>query len=305
MSAWYRRGWGPRLFTFAVLAGLGALGCGKKAEPAPSEEKPASQPSAVRHVETAAETKGAKPAAPAVVRDRLHQSFADATRGPDNPPEDAAPPVNQTLTGKSAPALYEQVAQTWDSVKFTSADGKPIHYVAELNTSHGIIKMALLPELSPNHARNFIVLARLGYYDGLRFDRVHHEQIGANELHCLEAGCPLGTGEAGTGSVGYWMKDEFTPAEKLSHSEGVVGAFRLPEADTAATKFYVNLGTAPFRDGDYSLFAKVIEGLDVVRTIAKVEVMSDSEDGSRARPKTPVIIHKVTIQERIAQAASN
>jgi cyclophilin family peptidyl-prolyl cis-trans isomerase len=307
MSAWSRRGWGQPLLTVAALAGVAVAGCGKKAGPAATDEKPADPPAAARQAEPPAEQKAAvsQPAAAPVVRDRLHQSFADATRGPDNPPEDVAPPVNQTLNGKSAPALYEQVAQTWDNVRFTTADGRHIEYVAELNTSLGVIKMALLPELAPNHARNFLVLAKLGYYDGLRFDRIHHEQIGGNELHCVEAGCPLGTGDAGSGSVGYWMKDEFTPADKLSHTEGVVGAFRLPEADTAASKFYVNLNSAAFRDGDYSLFAKVIEGLDVVRRIANVEVTSDPEDGSRAKPKTPVIIHKVTIQERIAQAAKN
>lgn len=311
MSAWYRRGFHPRLLAVALVAGLSAIGCGKKAEPAPHEEGKPASPAAV---EKLAEPKGdapvSKPAAPVAPRkrDRLHQSFADAAFDHDNPPTgpdgslSVEKPVDRTVTGKSAPELYELVVKNWDNVRFTTDDGRKIDYVAELNTSMGVIKMALLPELAPNHARNFIVLAKLGYYDGLRFDRIHHDEFESGVLHCLEGGCPLGSGEAGTGSIGYWMKNEHTSGEACSHTEGVVGAYREVEANGAATMFSVNLNNAPFRDGHYSIFAKVIDGLDVARRMSMVAVAQDPNGSKRAKPLTPLIIHKVVIQEMIAES---
>ena len=129
---------------------------------------------------------------------------------------------------------WRTVILSWDTIRFTDADGKKIGYVAQFHTDEGVVEIALFPEQAPNHVRNFIALAQAGYYDGLCFDRIRHERAttASSELQLLEAGCPLGTGDAGTGSIGYWLKDEFTPADKMSHDEGIVGACRGEEADT-------------------------------------------------------------------------
>jgi cyclophilin family peptidyl-prolyl cis-trans isomerase len=303
MISWSRRGLGLRHLAAVLLAG--ALGCGSKSQPqaAPSSEpSPAAQAATARQVDVGSQP-GATPSAPASVpRDRLHQSFTDATLGPDSPPPDSKPPIDQTVTGKSGPHLFDLVRKMWDDVRFVGAAGKKITYTAEVVTNRGTIKIALLPELAPNHVRNFVVLARVGYFDGLRFDRIHNEVGEGVKLSQIEAGCPLGTGETGTGSIGYWMKDELTPAVKLSHDVGVVGACRLVEADTAATRFYINLENAPYLDGNDTLFGKVVQGLDVARTISQEPVTNDPEDGTRCRPTSPIIIHKVMIHEDQTEA---
>jgi peptidyl-prolyl cis-trans isomerase B (cyclophilin B) len=89
----------------------------------------------------------------------------------------------------------------------------------------------------------------------------------------------------------------------MSHDEGAVGACRLIEADTAATRFYINLEKAPFLDGSYTLFGKVVVGLDVARRITQQAMSADAEDSTRARPQQPVVIHKVTIHERETEAS--
>jgi peptidyl-prolyl cis-trans isomerase B (cyclophilin B) len=307
MISWSRRGLGLRHFAAALVAGsVAALGCGSKSQPeaAPSspDKAPAAQTAAAHKPNVSPEPPPARPKAAAVRRDRLHQAFGDATLGPDNPPADCKPPVDQTVTGKSGPRLLEQVRHMWDQVAFVSLAGKKIHYTADVVTDRGTITIALLPELAPNHVRNFIVLARIGYFDGLRFDRIHNE-VGENARLCqIEAGCPAGTGETGTGSIGYWMKDELTGADKLRHDVGVVGACRLVEADSAATKFYINLEKAAYLDGTDTLFAKVVAGLDVARIIAQEPVARDSEDALRASPIKPVVIHQVTIHEHETEA---
>jgi peptidyl-prolyl cis-trans isomerase B (cyclophilin B) len=308
MMSWSWRGLGPRHLAAVLLAGgLGVLGCGGKPQPesAPSAQSsaPAVQTATVGKVDAAEKPAAVSSPAPAG-RDRLHQAFADATLNSDNPPPDVLPPALNTVTGKFGPRLLEQVRDAWDKVAFVTPAGKKIHYTAEIVTDRGTIRIALLPEQAPNHVRNFIVLARLGYFEGLCFDRVHNEVGEGAKLSQVEAGCPMGTGETGTGSIGYWMKDELTPADRMSHDAGVVGACRLVEADTAATKFYINLEKAPYLDGSDTLFGKVVGGLDVARTMALEPVVTDPEDGARARPQKPVVIRKVTIHEQETEAGA-
>lgn len=293
---------GLRPLAVAVLvAGLGLAGCGKKAEP--------ETPTTPQGAPTVAPGSGAAPATPAPPgttalppppNDGRHLPFAQATRPADNPPEGAERPPDQTVSGKSVYKLYQEVMRTWDSIRFTAPSGKRIDYTATLDTDRGVIVIALRPDVAPNHVRNFIALARAGYYDGLRFDRIVHEdaedQPGAG-LDEIEAGCPTGTGDPGQGSIGYWLKDEFN--DKVSHEEGAVGACRGTDADSAACRFYITLCKAPFLDGNYTVFGKVTQGLDVVRKIFEVPVID--EGNGHDRPEKPVLIRKVTIQETEAR----
>jgi cyclophilin family peptidyl-prolyl cis-trans isomerase len=276
-----------RSLSAGLLAGSVALGgCAEKSAPeaAPKEDAPA----AVAGVQKA------EPATPSG-RDARHQAFADAVRSADNPPPGADRPPDETATGKPVHRILESVRANWDAIRFTSAAGKKITYTALVETSDGTMQIALFGDLAPNHVRNFIALARAGYYDQLFVDRVIHEQDATTgqEVHMLEAGCPLGTGETKGGSIGYWVKQEFAPADKMTHEEGTVGACRDSDADTAGTRFYINLTRAPFLDGNYTVFGKVVEGLDVMRKIAKEPVVIDDEGASR--PEKAVVIHRVTI----------
>jgi peptidyl-prolyl cis-trans isomerase B (cyclophilin B) len=292
----------PSHLAAVLLAGsVGVLGCGQKSPPE-SDHAQTNSPIIAAKPETPPASKPADPepaakAAP-VQRDRLHQAFGDATRAADNPPGDANRPPDTTVTNKPVFKILEAVGQTWDSIRFVSPAGKKIHYTADIDTSMGQIRLVLFPEQAPNHVRNFIALARAGYYDQLFFDRVRREQGEGQSFESVEAGCPLGTGEPGNGSIGYWLKDELTPGDKMSHEEGTVGACRGNEADTAACRFYITLSKAPFLDGNDTIFGKVVQGLDVARRISLQPVIVDDQniDGAR-RPEKPIVIQKVTIHE--------
>src|SRR5204862_6867632 len=100
------------------------------------------------------------------------------------------------------------------------------------------IDIALDPDLAPNHVRNFIALAKVGYYDGLVFDRITEGPLeGEQKIHfeAIEAGCPLGKGDLLENSIGYWLNPEFDP--QAHHEEGTVGFCHSEERDTAACKF--------------------------------------------------------------------
>jgi peptidyl-prolyl cis-trans isomerase B (cyclophilin B) len=276
-------GW--QVLAFGLIAG-----CGKKSED--QTETP-----------TNVENLGKKEqplAQKAAVRDRLHQSFAEAVHDSDDPPADAERPPDQTITNKPVAALYNQIKKAWDSVRFTTLDGKKISYAAKVETEWGNIEIALFPEVAPNHVRNFILLAQAGYYDGLVFDRIRIEEGLNTSLRSIEGGCPLGTGNTPGGSIGYWLKPEPQGEQKITHDEGVVGACRGAEEDSAACRFYITLSKAPFLDGNFTAFGKITQGLDLARKISVQPVIMDDEDPNDAhRPEKPVKIKKVTITTAI------
>jgi peptidyl-prolyl cis-trans isomerase B (cyclophilin B) len=232
-----------------------------------------------------------------VVDPRYRQTFADATRA-DPPPDSRPEPA--TATGKSTGKLYTQVKRLWDTIPLAGDDGKSLTYRAVLETKLGNIEIDLKPELAPNHVRNFIALARAGYYDGLLFEGVVHQMAPDKpeiKTDLVIAGNPTGMDDAGLasyGSIGYWLKPEFS--DQPLHEEGAVGAFHGEEADTAACRFYIMLSKAPSLDAISTVFGKVTKGLDVVRTIATQPFKIDEQEEGYGRPVQPVVIDKVTVQ---------
>ena len=86
---------------------------------------------------------------------------------------------------------------------------------------------------------------------------------------------------------------------------GVVGACRGEEADSAATRFYITLDKAPFLDGNFTLFGKVVQGLDVARRIYAQPVVAEDKDRDGARrPEKPVVIRRVTIHAKELEATA-
>jgi cyclophilin family peptidyl-prolyl cis-trans isomerase len=260
------------------------VGCGKR-QAAP---KAAPEPAPVVKKEN-----------PVEIDPRLAQSFKEATR--KEPPADGYRPPDKTLTGKSVGKLYTEVVNVWDTVRLADAAGQPIAYTAVLETELGSVEIALNSDVAPNHVRNFLALSRAGYYDGLVFERTVREKAeGQPDLELLEAGCPTGTGDIGSGSLGYWLKPEFND---VTHDEGTVGACHGEEADTACCKFYILLSKAPFLDKHFTVFGKVTRGLDVARRIFSLPVRNDPDYPEGDRPVKPVVLRKVTIQAGSAGAA--
>jgi peptidyl-prolyl cis-trans isomerase B (cyclophilin B) len=224
---------------------------------------------------------------------RFKQSFKEATRS--EPPGEFQRPPDLTVTGKSVGKLYSELVALWPTIDLVAPDGKPIPYLATLETDMGAIEIQLRSDLAPNHVRNFVALARLGYYDGLVFERAVHARPANHpdtEIEVLEGGCPLGTGDFGVGSLGYWLKPEFS---KEPHDAGAVGAPHGPDPDSASCRFYLTLSKAPLLDGNFTVFGKVTTGLDVARRIFSMPVRNDAEFPEGDRPEKPVVMRKVTI----------
>jgi peptidyl-prolyl cis-trans isomerase B (cyclophilin B) len=269
------------------LLTVAAVGCRRGAQPAPKAEA-APEPTAK-----------AEPPKPQAAGDpRLNQTFAEATR-PD-PPASAPRPPDMTATNKSVGKIYTDVVKLWKDIPFQTEAGKRVEYSATLETDLGPIELALLSDAAPNHVRNFVALARSGFYDGLSFDHLRHDVSDAPDtkgrvLDLIEAGDPLGADDPEDhDSIGYWLKPE--TSAKLDHEEGSVGAVRGEEPDSAGCKFYIILSKEPpIPKETYTVFGKVTKGLDVAHKIHQQPVIEAEEEVGYSRPLKPVIIRKVTI----------
>ena len=124
----------------------------------------------------------------------------------------------------------------------------------------GIIKIEFFPDDAPKTVENFITLAKKGFYDGLAFHRVEPGFV-------VQGGDPKGDG---TGGPGYKIKAEFN---KQQHDRGVVAMARSQDPDSAGSQFYITLAPAHFLDGKYTVFGKVISGMNIVDNIKKGDKM--------------------------------
>ncbi len=304
---WNRIVW--PLAATVLAAGLGLVGCNQKPDTPRNVEQ-------TKDKDTNGQTVAANGDTPLAVHshtevkhdpafdgtDPLHLPFAKAAHAVDDPPPNVQPPPDVTMTGKSVYKLYQEVVREWETIRFTTTDGKKIAYTATIETALGPLDIELRPDLAPNHVRNFIALARTGYYDGLVFDRIYHDETldePKERFDEIEAGCPLGTGQPGYGSIGYWLYPEFQPSETVTHEEGTVGACHDFEADTAACRFYITLCKFPSLDDNFTVFGKVTRGLDVARKIFEQPIIiSDQDADNSRRPVKPVVMQKVTIHAR-------
>ena len=147
---------------------------------------------------------------------------------------------------------------------------------AKINTSKGSITVNLEFEKTPGTVGNFVALAEGNlengsrpqgkpYYNGLKFHRVIPDFM-------IQGGCPLGTG---TGSPGYSFDDEFHP--ELKHSgPGILSMANSGPASNGSQFFITHVAT-PWLDNKHTVFGQVVEGQDVVDTVAQDDVMESIE----------------------------
>ncbi len=146
------------------------------------------------------------------------------------------------------------------------------------------IEIQLDETAAPNTVANFKSLAAKGFYDGLIFHRVITGFM-------IQGGCPNGSG---AGGPGYSIKGEFSSNgvdNPLKHERGVISMARSQSKDSAGSQFFIMHADAPYLNGQYAAFGKVISGMDTVDEIAAAE--TDYSD----RPKTPQKIKSVTLTE--------
>jgi peptidyl-prolyl cis-trans isomerase B (cyclophilin B) len=158
---------------------------------------------------------------------------------------------------------------------------------AVVETSMGNFVIEFLPEVAPNHVGYFMKLAKEGAYDGTTFHRVILHGI-------IQGGDPITKdpdrrNRYGTGGLGI-LKAEFNEEK---HTRGAVSAVRLPgKNDSAGAQFFVCVIDQPSLDGQYTVYGRVVEGMNVVQKIS--EVPADAKQMATER----VEIESVTLRDK-------
>ncbi|SFQ95785.1 peptidylprolyl isomerase [Desulfoscipio geothermicus] len=120
-----------------------------------------------------------------------------------------------------------------------------------ISTGKGNISLEVYPEKMPVTVENFLKLTNDGFYNGLTFHRVEHWVV--------QGGDPRGNG---TGGPGWTIKLETHP--DLKNVRGAVAMARAAHPDSAGSQFYILKKDASWLDGQYAVFGRVTEGMDVV-----------------------------------------
>jgi len=153
---------------------------------------------------------------------------------------------------------------------------------ATIETKFGNMQVRFFPDIAPNHVKNFIKLAKEGFYDGTIFHRVIPGFV-------IQGGDPntkgANTATYGMGGPGYTVDAEFSD---IPHKRGILSMARSNDPNSAGSQFFIVVGDVPSLDGKYTVFGELTSGIDVAETI--VALPRDTRDMPRERVEMKVII---------------
>jgi cyclophilin family peptidyl-prolyl cis-trans isomerase len=159
--------------------------------------------------------------------------------------------------------------------------------VAVIKTNMGTIVFEFMPDIAPKMVENFKDLAKTKFYDGTTFHRVINGFM-------IQGGDPLSKDDDpsndGTGNGPRRMPAEFST--KVSHGRGMVSTARGGDPNSGSCQFFIVQKESRFLDNKYTIFGRVLEGMDVVDKISLVP--KDAND----RPLKNVVMESVTIETR-------
>ncbi len=153
---------------------------------------------------------------------------------------------------------------------------------AIIETKFGNIELKFFPDVAPNHVKNFIDLAKKGFYDGTIFHRVIPKFM-------IQGGDPnskkADKSSHGMGGPGYTVKAEFNTKP---HKRGTLSMARAANPDSGGSQFFICVADAPFLDKQYTVFGEVVSGMEVADQI--VSQPRDKRDNPNERIEIKVKI---------------
>ena len=156
----------------------------------------------------------------------------------------------------------------------------------ENSAAYGTIKIELYSNIAPKMVQRFKELANEGVYDGTTFHRINDDVIQGGDPNSKDDD-PSNDGQGGSSKPN--VEAEFSD---IPYDTGIVGAARSMDPDSANSQFFITLKRETGFDNRYTVFGKVIEGMNNVRTISGVQ----PKDGER--PVEPIRIKHISIVPR-------
>nr|WP_107989830.1 peptidylprolyl isomerase [Breoghania corrubedonensis] len=145
------------------------------------------------------------------------------------------------------------------------ADIKDPENTLLMETSKGPVVIEMRPDLAPEHVKRIKELVRDGFYDGIVFHRVI-------DGFMAQTGCPNGTGTGGSGKK---LKAEFS---KEPHVRGTVSMARAADPNSGDSQFFICFADSVWLNGQYTVWGKVIEGMEIVDQIKRGEPVRDPDN---------------------------
>ena len=150
------------------------------------------------------------------------------------------------------------------------------------------IDLELDAQAAPITVENFLKLVGENFYDGLTFHRIIPGFM-------IQGGCPEGTG---IGGPGWHIKGEFASNgwdNPIKHTRGVISMARAGDPDSAGSQFFIMHADAPYLDGQYAAFGRVVAGMETVDEIANTPTVNNWVH--RDYPVTPQVIKTIQVVE--------
>jgi cyclophilin family peptidyl-prolyl cis-trans isomerase/thioredoxin-like negative regulator of GroEL len=168
----------------------------------------------------------------------------------------------------------ERYVELWEreqTIRAAEEAADDLPRVELIIADRGRIIIELFENEAPNTVANFISLIGQGFYDGTRFHRV--------EMNFMAQGGDPNTregaeGEPGHGGPGWRIADEHTREDHRMHFADSIAMAKMPAPDTAGSQFYLNHTPTPHLNGRHTVFGRVLEGQDVVRSIRRDDVLA-------------------------------
>ncbi len=150
----------------------------------------------------------------------------------------------------------------------SAAQAADLENTLYLTVPAGRVVIEMRPDLAPNHVAQIKALTRRGFYDGLKFHRVI-------DGFMAQTGDPKGDGSGGSGKN---IKAEFS---REIHVRGTVSMARASDPDSADSQFFICLAPAPSLNGKYTVWGKVVSGMEFIDAIKKGD---EARNGSVVNP---------------------
>ena len=200
-------------------------------------------------------------------------------------------PVSQQLNTKDNTTkdkesnTADERPQNMIKANMTSSDN-----IAILKTSLGNITIEFFPEAAPKHVNNFLNLSKTGFYDGTIFHRIVKDFV-------IQGGDPTTKNNTqkdrwGTGGPGYTIDAEFND---IPHERGIISMARTGDPNSAGSQFFIVTKDARFLDNQYTVFGRVIDGMEIVD---KIEDLTTNQSSDQPIDFEKAKIQKVMIEQR-------
>ncbi|MBB3110377.1 cyclophilin family peptidyl-prolyl cis-trans isomerase/predicted small lipoprotein YifL [Paenibacillus phyllosphaerae] len=178
--------------------------------------------------------------------------------------------------------------KSWDAMPEMTIDQSKT-YLAHFTTNKGDFTVELFAKDAPQTVNSFVFLSNEKFYDGVKFHRII-------ETFMIQTGDPTGTG---SGGPGYNIPDELDNGYK--YDEGIVAMANTGAPDSGGSQFFIctgadaaNLNSMP----NYTIFGKVVEGMDVVTAIAQTPVEASQMTGEVSVPSEEIKIETISIETK-------